>query len=883
MTGLIDKVQTSTISRRNFLKASAVTVSALGLTACGENKLSSLSSAEKVDAENGKWVPVPCWHGCGGKCLIKAYVVDGVVVRMKSDDTHHDSLDYPQQRACPRGYSQRQQVFGADRLKYPMKRKHWKPGGGDKSLRGKDEWERITWKEAFDYIAAEIENAYKKYGPKSVLLSGWDGQEITKILARKGGYVLPDNTASYGSWVINPVGMGTTFNNYNPDSESANDRFDLLNAETIVLYSCNPVWASSGTPTLNYYRAKEAGVKFVYVGPDYNMTASALDAKWIRVRPGTDTAFLLSVAYTMIVEDDPINNPIIDWDFLDRCTVGFDEAHLPVDAKLNENFKDYVLGKYDGKPKTPEWASEICGTPVEDIKWYAREMRKDKKVMLLHSYAAGRCNGAEDLPQLYMTIGAMGGHYGKSGHACGGTYHYEASNAAPGIIKMGYPRGSEYVPNPIKEYVPSPMMWKTLLDGKYHYAGSQFGPTNSFEPGEDRDIDIHLIYSEKNNFLQGNMDVNNGIKLYRKVDFAVANAYWFTLTAQYSDIVLPVTTQWEGWHQVDQNTGWWHNRETLFFNLPVTEPLYEAKSDQSIVAELATRLGIDPKELYPFSEKQQRFDSFAGAEVLEADGKTWSPVVTITQKDIEEFGIDNQPQQGKIGLKEVLKSGVYQVERNHRDNYNHISYEDFVKDPEKNPRESPSGKLEIYCQKKANDLNMLGFRDEKFKPYPTYHKPVLGYEESFQDWDNKVKGDYPYQIFTPHYLRRSHTTLDNPPWLREAFTNPVLINAQDAEEKGIKDGDTLLVYNQFGKILRHANVSNTIMPGCIALPHGARSDIDEKTGIDFGGNENVLLGPVTSNGLHISGYNTNLVNFEKYKGKPIPPDCEKPLIIVDVN
>lgn len=66
-----------------------------------------------------------CWHNCGGRCLNKVLVQDGVVVRQKTDDTHEDSPDYPQQRGCLRGRSQRKQVFAEDRIKYPLKRAGW--------------------------------------------------------------------------------------------------------------------------------------------------------------------------------------------------------------------------------------------------------------------------------------------------------------------------------------------------------------------------------------------------------------------------------------------------------------------------------------------------------------------------------------------------------------------------------------------------------------------------------------------------------------------------------------------------------------------------------------------------------------------------------------
>ncbi len=73
----------------------------------------------------------------------KVMVKDGAVVRQKTDDTHEDSIEYPQQRGCVRGKTQQQQCFGADRILHPLKRKGWQPGGGEKSngqMRGKDEW-----------------------------------------------------------------------------------------------------------------------------------------------------------------------------------------------------------------------------------------------------------------------------------------------------------------------------------------------------------------------------------------------------------------------------------------------------------------------------------------------------------------------------------------------------------------------------------------------------------------------------------------------------------------------------------------------------------------------------------------------------------------------
>ena len=56
--------------------------------------------------EGAKWVAVPCWHNCGGRCLVKALVRDGEVLRMKTDDLHEDTWERPQVRSCPRWATQ---------------------------------------------------------------------------------------------------------------------------------------------------------------------------------------------------------------------------------------------------------------------------------------------------------------------------------------------------------------------------------------------------------------------------------------------------------------------------------------------------------------------------------------------------------------------------------------------------------------------------------------------------------------------------------------------------------------------------------------------------------------------------------------------------------
>lgn len=50
-----------------------------------------------------------------------------------------------------------------------------------------------------------------------------------------------------------------------------------------------------------------------------------------------------------------------------------------------------------------------------------------------------------------------------------------------------------------------------------------------------------------------------------------------------------------------------------------------------------------------------------------------------------------------------------------------------------------SGKLEIYCQYKADNVNRIGLNDEPIKPYANYFVPRRGYQETFANWEAKEK------------------------------------------------------------------------------------------------------------------------------------------------
>lgn len=861
----------------------------------------SLMEATTKVPEGAEWKSVPCWHNCGGRCVIKALVKGDKVLRMKTDDVHPDTWERPQARSCPMGHAMRQQIFGADRLKYPMKRKHWSPEDPQGELRGVDEWERISWDEALDTIADQLKKAKEQYGNGSILymnminLEGYLGQ----VLGAFGGYCDDTGTQSTGTFGLNTVAFGLLPN-------SGNDRMDLENSDYIVMYGHNAAWCAFGNPSVYLKHAKEAGCKFVYVGPEYSETAGFTNAEWIPVRPGTDTAFLLGVAYSMVTRDE--DGSLVDWEGLARYTVGFDSEHMPADARSSESFMDYLLGNSDGVPKTQEWASEICGTPVELIDRYADIMGRDNDVSVHCNGAPARCKGAENFPQALVTVSLMGGHFGKPGNAVSNDQYYGAFNNGGTIVNelpMGAPAAFSTAGNVCTDMLNTDSMWDEILNGECINAGGAL-PFQPVRPAERRKVDIHVIVSDNHNLLSSQANINRGIEAFRSVDFVFSLAYYMKLDAQYADIVLPITTRWE--HDAGNVYFGFKDKELGFAARHIVDPMHEARPDREIAEGIATRLGLDYSQINPTPDEAVWFSQIAMTNVtptakpdapaeetgLENDyiqlgGLGGVPVASVTPEDMEKYGVQFAPQDGLIPFDKFLEDGVYRQPREKDDAYTFITYREFHDDPDGSPLGTASGKFEIYCQAKADYFDMIngysngGTGFENFVqpgPLPKYLEAPLSYKASFDDWENKVKGKYPVQIAHLHYLRRAHTDCDNLPWLREALRNPVFINKQDAEERGIENGDAIRVFNDNGAFLRPASVTRTVMPGVIMVPHGAGARIDPETGIDLAGADNVLTASNMSTTPFLNAWNSNLCQYEKYEGPlELVPDHEMPQII----
>ncbi|MBP5313877.1 MAG: molybdopterin-dependent oxidoreductase, partial [Eggerthellaceae bacterium] len=364
--GYLDRIASSPeMTRRTFVAATSATAALAAVALSGCNVVPDphpdpepvVHRSDERDLVTGEWKLGACWHNCGGRCSNRVLVRDGIIVRQATDNTGEDTYEDFQRRACVRGHAQRMQTIGADRLRYPMKRKHWMPGGIVDSgwLRGRDEWERISWEDAIKYIMEEADRIYKKWGSDALLCTGngTSSNVAGQYFKKKYGYW---GTVSWGSWYRTAALVGMV--NGSPSADM-NDRFDWKNCEHIVFLGANPIWSAGGHYAWMGYQSivvrGEGKIKTYFVDPMHSETCSLFDGKWIQCRPSMDMPLYLAIAYEMW-RMDTYGSPAkqyIDWDFLNNRTIGFDAEHMPETANGQEvdpsdNLLDYLKGTKDG-------------------------------------------------------------------------------------------------------------------------------------------------------------------------------------------------------------------------------------------------------------------------------------------------------------------------------------------------------------------------------------------------------------------------------------------------------------------------------------------------------------------------------------------------------
>jgi anaerobic selenocysteine-containing dehydrogenase len=772
----------------------------------------------------------------------------------------------PNWKSLPAPYSlaYKKRVYSPNRIRYPLKRVDWDPNGErNPQNRGRSKYQRISWDEATDIIASEIKRIHKQYGTYAILTQG-DGHGECKLvqgphgaplllLEKFGGWTQQiRNADSWEGWYYGGMHVWGTglCGHMLPAANIVKDITE--NSEMVLVWGGDPEttpWGFRGqfASRLSYFWT-EAGIKQVYICPDLNYGAAVHADKWIPVLPNTDAALQLAITYIWITEG------IYDKDYVATHTVGFDK------------FEDYILGKEDGVPKTPEWASPKCGVPEWTIKALAREFAA-KATSIAHYFGGSYIRGpfSHEPARLEGVLLGMQG-LGKPGvHQCIITYLGMPRSVQPESLRYTWEAiaGDLALKDRIlkpcgagarvsqKQFFPKTLFKEAILNPPVTFWGTsenmaevenQFIKYTYPAPAskEDGDIEIHMIWTDNPCLSTCWNEGMKTIEVYRspKIEFVLMQHQWLENDCFMADIILPISTIYE-MDDIMTNSAHGVQFKNILLQSQAIKPIGESKSDYEAVLEIAKKLG--------------KYE-----EVTE--GKT--------VEDWMRYAYEG------LGLPEFIrwedfKEKQYYVFPPAPDWENDPpGLRKFYEDPEVNPLKTPSGKLEFYSQRLADH-----FPDDKER------QPIPKWIEKSETHDERLSSErarkYPLLMMSNHGRWRVHAQGDDISWTREAPTckvkgpdgymyEPLWINPSTAEKRGIKNGDIIKAYNERGAVLGGAIVWERIMPGVVYMDHGARVDWIIPGELDRGGAIN-LISPNAIISKHCPGMATSgyLVEVEK--------------------
>ncbi|WP_277657362.1 molybdopterin-dependent oxidoreductase [Seleniivibrio woodruffii] len=729
-------LNSTSFTRRTFLKGASVAGATAALYGCGGGGGGKTIIEEDATVEvpkiTEKIIAGATPHNCGGRCVSRYYVKDGVIKRIVTDERPDKSIaegDEPQYRSCVRCRSRKQWFYRKDRLLYPLKQT-----GNRGDING---FVRISWEQAYAEIAEKIKSIKAQYGPEAFHIqyasgdvTGWSSGAISRLLNMcVGGYT--NYYLSYSSPSLQHVARfvdGPSFSN-----PLGNSKQDAMNADNLVLWSCNYHESIIGTNSGWYLQQiKESGVPITAVDVRVSKSVATVVDDFVDVEPATDAALVLAMLYRIVKEryDD------LDVSFIQNYVFGFFDTgntllhadagagygNVPAGGSLsafilgNDNFlvgkglntatsiypntigyevntEDPLYGKtvsiWGQLPKTPEWAEKITGVPAAKIRKMA-DMYLDTKVTTWSGLGYNRGAESEQVIWILRILSAVTKNFGISGAA----YGRNSNNYTAALPGTGLGTGVTNTVNLTNKIYDSSRLTAaskyvttatrnlsvfTIPDAIEN--GGYAGKKSKWNDGQVNKLTtpFKAIFT-----CGGNITYNqhSGASYSKeifadksKLELIVNMDAFMTGSATLADYVLPVAMAGE---KPGAANIWDTGEVAIKMNVIVTPP-GEAKDEYTICAGIADKFGSKAAFLAGYAE---------GVEGMEARMKdSWNAANMTTT-----YGMtyDEWSEKGVVSVRNKYTSQA-------------INFKAFRADPVASPLGTPSGKFEAYCLSMMED------------------------------------------------------------------------------------------------------------------------------------------------------------------------------------
>jgi anaerobic selenocysteine-containing dehydrogenase len=469
-------------------------------------------------------VRAACPHDCPDTCAMLVTVGERqgrrVALKVAGDP------DHPTTRGtlCTKVSRYLDRTYHPDRVLHPLRRV---------GRKGEGRFERVSWDEALDDIAARL-RAIAAVDPQRIVPYSYagtmglvQGESMAARFFHRLGASFLDRTicATAGAEALNHT-LGTRTG---PAMESFAD------ARLILFWGANAI-ASNLHLWSFAQEAKRKGAKLVAIDPYRSLTAEKCH-QHLALMPGTDAALALGIIHVLIREG------WLDRDYIERYTLGFD--------RLAERARAF----------DPQRVAAICGIRVGEVEQLARDYWELRPAAIRLNYGMQRAHGGGNAVRAVACLPALAGHW---------------RDPAGGVLLSTsgmFPKDSAALQRP------------DLLAGRRPRTVNMSSIGDALASA-DPPIDALIVYNS-NPVAVAPESRKVAAGFAREDLFTVVLEHFRTDTADFADYVLPATTQLE---HVDVHGAYGHLY--VLANNPAIEPLGEALPNTEVFRRLAARMGF---------------------------------------------------------------------------------------------------------------------------------------------------------------------------------------------------------------------------------------------------------------------------------------------------
>ncbi|MDD5435854.1 MAG: molybdopterin-dependent oxidoreductase, partial [Nitrospira sp.] len=483
---------------------------------------------------------------CHGRCGAIVYSEGNKIIKVEGDPDHPASSGM----MCSMGMAQAEMHESPDRLLYPMKRV---------GARGEGKWERISWDEAMDTIAAKSKEIIEKYGPKSIITGQGTGRTSNHWHMRMNG------TMGHKGWGLCPTHV-CLMPNLAPFAltfgflATAWQDLSFVGNKSVVMWGFGVQGFRSVTKQC--LDSAEQGAKLIIVDPRFIDAAINADM-YLQIRPGTDGALALAIMHVLI------RDGLYDKDFVDKWCYGFDH--------LAERVKEW----------TPERASDITWIPADKIEATAKMMGENRPCLLATSLGSG-C----------MTTNAI-----QNGRAVACL-----QALLGGIDDHGGPLINNFwdvmLAPEMSLFKPEDMVEATLLGGEDYPLYKEFAASNvpiavwrAITSEKPYPVKMLTLTASDPLMCYEDPQLIHEALVSKNLELFVAKDFFISESAKYADIILP-TADWSERDTVDEE----FRSNTVVSTQKAVDPPGECKDDWYFWREWGRRMN---PELWPWKDEKE--------------------------------------------------------------------------------------------------------------------------------------------------------------------------------------------------------------------------------------------------------------------------------------